>query len=48
MLYDQAQLVMAYATAFLITKDSLYAGVVRDILQYVDRDLSHEVGDEKS
>lgn len=43
MLYDQAQLVVAYATAFLITKKPLYAEVVNDILTYVDRDLSHEV-----
>jgi len=45
MLYDQAQLVLAYANAFLITKKSSFADVVKDILAYVSRDLSHKVSD---
>lgn len=44
MLYDQAQLAVAYTDAFLATKDQFYADVARDILKYVDRDLSHESG----
>lgn len=44
MLYDQAQLAVAYADAYLATKDAFYADVARDILLYVDRDLSHGSG----
>jgi len=43
MLYDQAQLVVAYSTAYVATKDPLYADIVRDILTYVNRDLSDKV-----
>jgi hypothetical protein len=43
MLYDQAQLAVAYSSAYVATKDPIYADVVRDILTYVDRDLSDEV-----
>ncbi len=39
MLYDQAQLAIAYAEAYQITKDAFFAGVVRDILEYVLRDM---------
>ncbi|XP_063223640.1 spermatogenesis-associated protein 20 isoform X2 [Bacillus rossius redtenbacheri] len=44
MLYDQAQLAVAYSTAFLATGDEFYADIVRDILQYVGRDLSDKSG----
>ncbi|XP_061411869.1 spermatogenesis-associated protein 20 isoform X2 [Lethenteron reissneri] len=44
MLYDQAQLAAAYAAAFQITNDGFYAGVARDILMYVSRDLSSQSG----
>lgn len=44
MLYDQAQLAVAYCDAFLVTKDNFYADIVKDILNYVSRDLSHEMG----
>ncbi|CAB3224288.1 unnamed protein product [Arctia plantaginis] len=44
MLYDQAQLIVAYADGFLATKDKFYADVVRDIAKYVKRDLRHESG----
>lgn len=44
MLYDQAQLVVSYCDAYVVTKDEFYADVVRDILTYVSRDLSHELG----
>jgi uncharacterized protein len=39
MLYDQAQLAIAYLQAYQITHDPLYAGTVRDILDYVLRDM---------
>ncbi|BES99385.1 DUF255 [Nesidiocoris tenuis] len=44
MLYDQAQLAVTYSNAYLITKNKKYADVVRDILTYVSRDLSHPEG----
>ncbi|XP_072397894.1 spermatogenesis-associated protein 20 [Diabrotica undecimpunctata] len=44
MLYDQAQLVVSYCDAYLLTKEEFYADVVRDILTYVSRDLSHPLG----
>ncbi|XP_049868902.1 spermatogenesis-associated protein 20 isoform X2 [Pectinophora gossypiella] len=44
MLYDQAQLTVAYTDAFLASKDEFYADVVRDIIKYVNRDLRHESG----
>ena len=40
MLYDQGQLVAVYLDAFLITGDPLYAGVARDVLDYVRRDMT--------
>jgi uncharacterized protein YyaL (SSP411 family) len=44
MLYDQAQLANAYLDAFQITQDRQYAGVVRDILDYVARDMTSKEG----
>lgn len=44
MLYDQAQLAVSYCDAYVLTKDDFYADVVRDILTYVSRDLSHPLG----
>ncbi|XP_066249616.1 spermatogenesis-associated protein 20 [Euwallacea similis] len=44
MLYDQAQLAVSYCDAYVVTKDEFYADVARDILTYVSRDLSHELG----
>lgn len=40
MLYDQAQLVNAFLDAYLITNDEHVAGVARDVLRYVARDLT--------
>ncbi len=40
MLYDQAQLAVAYLDAFQITKDKHYESVARDILDYVARDMT--------
>jgi uncharacterized protein YyaL (SSP411 family) len=44
MLYDQAQLAIAYLDAFQITQDRQYAEVARDILDYVARDMSSKDG----
>src|SRR6184192_92941 len=45
MLYDQAQLAVAYLEAFQITQEPQFASVARDILDYVARDLtSNESG----
>lgn len=44
MLYDQAQLVVSYCDAYVVTKDEFFAEIVRDILTYVTRDLSHSLG----
>ncbi len=44
MLYDQAQLVSSYLEAFQITREPFYADVARDILAYVQRDLTGEHG----
>jgi len=44
MLYDQAQLALAYLEAFQITHDDFYAGVARDIFTYVLRDMTSAEG----
>ena len=44
MLYDQAQLAIAYVDAFQITQDRQYAAVARDILDYVARDMTSKDG----
>jgi uncharacterized protein len=44
MLYDQAQLAVAYLDAFQITRDRHYEAVARDILDYVARDMTSEEG----
>ena len=44
MLYDQAQLAIAYLDAFRITRDKQYESVARDILDYVARDMSQTIG----
>ena len=44
MLYDQAQLAIAYLDAFQITQDRQYASVTRDILDYVARDMTSRDG----
>ena len=40
MLYDNAQLAVAYADAFQITREPLFEQVLRDILGYVRRDMT--------
>jgi uncharacterized protein len=44
MLYDQAQLGVAYLDAFQITRDRQYESVARDILDYVGRDMTSKEG----
>jgi uncharacterized protein YyaL (SSP411 family) len=44
MLYDNAQLVHLYLDAYLVSGDSRHAGVARDILAYVLRDMTHPEG----
>jgi uncharacterized protein YyaL (SSP411 family) len=44
MLYDNAQLVVAYLEAFQITGHAIYAQVVRETLDYVLRDMTDSQG----
>ncbi|GAA6225986.1 spermatogenesis-associated protein 20 [Lates japonicus] len=44
MLYDQAQLAIAYITASQVSGEQLFADVAKDILLYVSRDLSDKSG----
>jgi uncharacterized protein YyaL (SSP411 family) len=44
MLYDQAQLVLAYLEAAQASGDSFFADVAADTLAYVERDLTDELG----
>src|SRR5437867_1853414 len=44
MLYDQAQLTVAYLDDFQITRDTQYEAVARDILDYVARDMTSKEG----
>ncbi|MCH8327244.1 MAG: thioredoxin domain-containing protein [Candidatus Marinimicrobia bacterium] len=44
MLYDQAQLVISYLEAYQITHEIIYADVARDILAYVQRNMTHADG----
>ena len=44
MLYDQAQLVIAYIEAFQVTGERFYADVALDTLDYVRRDLTDALG----
>ena len=44
MLYDQAQLAIAYLGAYQITRDPLFEKTARDILDYVRRDMTSKEG----
>jgi uncharacterized protein YyaL (SSP411 family) len=44
MLYDNAQLAQLYLDAFLVSGDMRHADAVRDILDYVLRDMTHPGG----
>ena len=44
MLYDQGQLAVSYLEAYQITQEEIYAGVAREVLDYVLRDMTHPEG----
>ena len=44
MLYDNAQLVQLYLDAYLVSGKEKYGDVVRDVLRYVLRDMTHPEG----
>ena len=44
MLYDQAQLVISYLEAYQITHERRFTDTARDILSYVQRELTHPEG----
>ena len=44
MLYDNAQLIHLYLDTYLVTREQKYADTVRDILRYIDRDMTHKDG----
>lgn len=44
MLYDQAQLMVAYSSAFKITKNQKYLQVVDNLFKYIMKDLRHPFG----
>jgi uncharacterized protein YyaL (SSP411 family) len=44
MLYDNAQLAQLYLDSHLVSNSEIFAGVVRDILDYVLRDMTHPGG----
>lgn len=44
MLYDQAQLLSLYSSAYQITGEPVFADVTKDIIHYVSRDLRHNTG----
>jgi uncharacterized protein YyaL (SSP411 family) len=44
MLYDQAQLLQVYLTAYQLSGDDFFAGVARDIAGYIERDLTSADG----
>ena len=44
MLYDNAQLVSLYSDAFLLTRNPLYKDVVRETLEFVEREMMTKLG----
>jgi len=44
MLYDNAQLIHLYLDAYLISGQEKFAGIARDIIRYVLRDMTHPSG----
>ncbi len=44
MLYDNAQLIIAYTEAYLITKNKLYKKITEKIIEYVLREMTDENG----
>ena len=44
MLYDNAQLVHLYLDAYLVSGEQKHADVARDVLRYIQRDMTHKDG----
>ena len=44
MLYDQAQLAVAFLEAWQLTHDEFFASIAREVLEYVLRDMTHPEG----
>lgn len=44
MLYDNGQLVSLYADAYLITEDELYKDVISETLDYIQNEMTTEIG----
>lgn len=44
MLYDNAQLINLYLDAYLVSGEKFHANVVKDILRYILRDMTHPEG----
>jgi hypothetical protein len=44
MLYDNGQLISLYAHAYQVTKDSLYADVIRETLSFIKREMTSPEG----
>jgi len=44
MLYDQAQLAVSYVEAWQVTHDDFFAGIARETLDYVLRNMTHPAG----
>ena len=44
MLYDNAQLVSLYSQAYKVTKNPLYEEVVKETLEYIKKEMTHQEG----
>ena len=44
MLYDNAQLVCLYSDAYLVSKNPLYKDIVTETLDFVEREMTNEIG----
>ena len=44
MLYDNAQLIHLYLDAYLVSGEKRHAAVVRDVMRYLARDMTHPDG----
>lgn len=44
MLYDNGQLISLYSKAYRLTKDPLYANIIKQSLSYIEREMSSEDG----
>jgi len=44
MLYDQAMMLLTYIEAWQVTEDELYSETVKEVIEYVDRELRSKTG----